>query len=220
MWRDLYFFCAREFGVYLRRLSTFSHYLLFFCVVVFLFIFAMGSELAGENEVVVAVIWAAFILSVIIFVPNLYGTDYSDGSLEQVFLIGRGFASFILSKLLFLWAFSVVPIVVLAPLILYALGNVDQLYMERLLVGMLLGSPVVVLLSSVMASITLAMNRNVELIGILMFPLLLPVLIFSILWTLSGEAWVLQILVSLLIFTLPVTVWGTFCGLTHAIRNN
>ena len=109
---------------------------------------------------------------------RLFANDYQDGTLEQLLLTPQPLFLVVLGKTLAHWIVSEVPLVLIAPLV----GMQFDLGRETLLilfVSLLVGTPVLSLIGSVGAALTLGLRGGGVLISLLVLPLYIPALIFG-----------------------------------------
>jgi heme exporter protein B len=109
---------------------------------------------------------------------RLFANDYHDGTLEQLLLTPQPLFLVVLGKTLAHWIASEVPLVVIAPLVGLQFDlEGDTLWI--LVASLLLGTPVLSLIGSVGAALTLGLRGGGVLISILVLPLYVPALIFG-----------------------------------------
>jgi len=109
---------------------------------------------------------------------RIFENDYHDGTLEQMLLTPQPLYLVILGKVLAQWLVSEVPLVLIAPL----LGVQFDLSPNTLLilfVSLLIGTPVLSLIGSIGAALTLGLRSSSVLIALLILPLYIPALIFG-----------------------------------------
>jgi heme exporter protein B len=153
---------------------------------------------------------------------RLFANDYQDGTLEQLLLTPQPLYLVVLGKVLALWLVSGVPLALLSPVIgiQFGLGSNTLIV---LVVSLLLGTPVLALIGSVGAALTLGLRGGGVLISILVLPLYIPVLIFgagavdaSILG--SGVEANLSLLGALLALSLIFAPWATAAALRISLE--
>ena len=112
------------------------------------------------------------------FARAVFANDYQDGTLEQLLLTPQPLFLVVLGKTLAHWIVAEVPLVLIAPLV----GVQFDLSRETLWIlfaSLLLGTPVLSLIGSVGAALTLGLRGGGVLISILVLPLYIPALIFG-----------------------------------------
>ncbi len=170
VWRDLILAWRRRADA----LST----VIFFVIVVSLFPLSIGPESALLRSIAPGVVWVAALLASMLSLPRLFGNDYQDGTLEQLLLSPQPLFIVVIGKVLAHWITSELPLVLISPLlgIQFGLSN-DSLVV--LVIGLFLGTPVLSLIGSVGAALTLGLRGSGVLISLLVLPLFIPVLIFG-----------------------------------------
>jgi len=152
--------------------------LFFFIIVASLFPLGIGPETQLLRSVAPGVVWVAALLASMLALGRLFSNDYHDGSLEQMLLTPQPLYLVVLGKVLAQWLVSEVPLVLIAPLIGVQFGlTSDTLFV--LFVSLLLGTPVLSLIGSIGAALTLGLRGGGVLVALLVLPLYIPVLIFG-----------------------------------------
>jgi len=123
-------------------------------------------------------IWVAALLSSLLALERLFRPDYEDGSLEQWWLGHLPVYGLVVVRLFSHWLITGVPIIVFAPV------AAQMLYLPpdalgTLMISLLLGTPILSLVGGLAAALTLSTNRGSVLLSILVFPLVVPVLVFA-----------------------------------------
>lgn len=170
VWRDLTLAWRRRADV----LST----LFFFIIVVSLFPLGIGPDMRLLRLIAPGVVWVAALLASMLSLGRLFANDYEDGSLEQLLLTPQPLYLIVLGKVLALWIVSGVPLALIAPILGLQFGlSQDTLFV--LVVSLLLGTPILALIGSIGAALTLGLRAGGVLISLLILPLYIPVLIFG-----------------------------------------
>jgi heme exporter protein B len=111
-------------------------------------------------------------------VTNLYAGDFADGSLEQLLLTGHSAVVIAAAKSAAHWTVTGLPLVIAAPLF-GLLFDMRRESLATLALTLLLGTPILSLLGSVGAALTLGLRSAGVLIILLVLPLSIPALIFG-----------------------------------------
>jgi heme exporter protein B len=170
VWRDLTLAWRRRADM----LST----VFFFVIVVSLFPLSIGPETELLRQIAPGVVWVAALLASMLSLGRLFSNDYHDGTLEQLLLTPQPLYLVVLGKTLAHWIVSEIPLVLIAPVV----GLQFDLSRETSLIlcaSLLLGTPVLSLVGSVGAALTLGLRGGGVLISILVLPLYIPALIFG-----------------------------------------
>ena len=169
---------SRDLLLALRNKSDLASALLFFVIVASLFPLSVGPEPALLRTMGPGVLWVAALLASMLGLGRLLGSDYADGTLEQIVLAPQPLGVLIAAKIAAHWLTSGLPLVVVAPV----LGLQYDLAGEALavlMVSLLLGTPVLSLLGAIGAGLTLGLRAANVLVPLLVLPLTVPVLIFG-----------------------------------------
>jgi heme exporter protein B len=124
------------------------------------------------------VIWVAALLSSMLSLARLFAADHADGTLEQLLLGAAPLGVVVAAKALAHWLVSGLPLVVIAPLIALQYDVAAPLY-GVLALSLLLGTPVLSLIGSIGAALTLGLRGGGILLALLVLPLYVPVLIMG-----------------------------------------
>lgn len=161
-----------------RRRSDMLSTVFFFVIVVSLFPLGIGPETQLLRSIAPGVVWVAALLASMLSLGRLFANDYQDGSLEQLLLTPEPLSLVVLGKVLAHWIVAEIPLVLIAPLV----GAQFDLSRDTLLVlfvSLLIGTPILSLIGSVGAALTLGLRGGGVLISILILPLYIPALIFG-----------------------------------------
>ena len=161
-----------------RRRSEVLTALFFFVVVVSLFPIGIGPEPALLRRIGPGVLWVAALLATLLGLPRLFAADHADGTLEQMALSSQSFALQMVGKVAAHWLLCGLPLVVLAPVLGLQFGlEADQLGI--LMLSLLIGTPLLSLIGSIGAALTLGVRGGGVLLSLLVLPLFIPALVFG-----------------------------------------
>jgi len=214
VWRDLILAWRRRADV----LAT----LFFFVIVVSLFPLGIGPEAQLLRTIAPGIVWVAALLASMLSLGRIFGNDYQDGTLEQILLTPQPIYLLVLAKVLAHWLVSEVPLVAIAPLLGVQFG-LSQNTLGTIAVSLLLGTPVLSLIGSIGAALTLGLRAANVLIALLVLPLCIPALIFgagaveaSVDGT-NSQPWLL-LLAATLIVSLVFAPWATSAALKISVE--
>jgi heme exporter protein B len=214
VWRDIILAWRRRADV----LAT----LFFFIIVVSLFPLGIGPEPQLLRTIAPGVVWVAALLASMLALGRLFGNDYQDGTLEHLMLTRQPLYLVVLAKVLAQWLVSEVPLVLMAPVLGLQFG-LSQNTLGVMTVSLLLGTPVLSLIGSIGAALTLGLRAANVLVALLVLPLYIPVLIFgagAIETTVSGaepQSYLL-LLSATLVLTLVFAPWATAAALRISVE--
>lgn len=178
----------RDLKLAFRRMSEWANPLLFFIAVSGMFPLALSpdrlamapgeSELFGLQSLGIGVLWMAALLSSLMGLDRLFLNDVEDGSMEQLVLSPTPFLSIVYGKLAAHWVVSLLPLIVIVPLV----GFVYQLSAGAsmtLALALLIATPTLTVLVAIGAALTVNLRGAAAIIGLLVLPLCSPILIFG-----------------------------------------
>jgi heme exporter protein B len=168
----------RDLLLAMRQKSDVLNTLFFFVVVVTMVPLGIGPEPALLRDIAAGVVWVAALLAAILSLPRLFANDYADGTLEQMLLSAEPLQLIVLGKAAAHWLTTGLPLTVMA----VAFGVVFDLNVTAtlvLVVSLALGTPVLSLIGSIGAALTLGLRGGGVLTSLLVLPLYIPVLIFG-----------------------------------------
>lgn len=168
----------RDLLLVMRRKSEVLTALFFFVVVTSLFPLGIGADTALLRKIAPGVIWVAALLSTLLGLQRMFAADYADGALEQIALSPQPMVLLVAGKIIAHWIVCGLPLVILAPIIGIQF-DLDSSSLSILMGTLLLGTPVLSLLGSIGAALTLGVRGGSVLMSLLVLPLYIPVLIFG-----------------------------------------
>lgn len=168
----------RDLTLALRRRSEAINPLLFFILVTALFPLGVGADAALLRAIGPGIVWVAALLAAMLSLESLLKSDYEDGSLELLLMSPHPPSLLVLAKVLAHWLVSGLPLILIAPL-LGLLLDLSGDAIEALLMTLALGTPVLSLIGTIGAALTVGLRRGGMILSLLVLPLYIPVLIFS-----------------------------------------
>lgn len=222
MLRFLIAVIRRDLKLAARRRGDWLTSQFFFVMVVSMFPLGIGPDPVMLSKVAPGVVWVAALLASLLSLSRLFADDHRDGSLEQLLLSPNPPVLLALGKALAHWLIYGIPLLLIAPI----LGVQFALPADAigvLMLSLLIGSPVLSLLGSVGAALTLGLRGGGVLLTLLILPLYVPALIFgagavdSALAGLGAEA-NLSLLAAFMVMTLLVSPWVTSAALKVSIE--
>ena len=214
LWRDLILAWRHRADV----LAT----LFFFIIVTSLFPLGIGPEPQTLQTIAPGIVWVAALLASMLSLGRIFGNDYQDGTLEQLLLTPQPAYLVVCGKVLAHWLVSEVPLVIIAPVLGLQFG-LSENSLLIVVVSLLLGTPVLSLIGSIGAALTLGLRAANVLIALLVLPLYIPVLIFgtgAIQATVNGtgtKPWLL-LLGATLVLAFVFAPWATSAALKISVE--
>ena len=151
---------------------------LFALLTVVLFALALGGDAKSLAPVASAALWLAVLLAGLLALDSLFRGDAEDGSLEQWMLAPVPLWWLVLVRTAMHWVTTALPVIVSVP-VLGELLHLPHAQLPVLLASLLLGTPLLSLLGTVVAALTVGMRRSGILVALLALPLYVPVLVFG-----------------------------------------
>lgn len=169
---------SRDLKLAFRRRSDVFTALFFFIIVISLFPLGVGSDKATLRFIAPGVIWIAALLASMLALEHLFAEDYIDGGLEQIILLPQPLTLFVFGKILAHWLLTGLPLVLISPLVglQYHLTIGEQGVM---MMSLLIGTPILSILGSIGAALTLGLRSGGVLTALLILPLYIPILIYG-----------------------------------------
>ena len=168
----------RDLLLAFRQKSDILQTVFFFLVVITLVPLGVGAETELLRSMAPGITWVAALLAALLSLPRLFAHDYADGTLEQMILSPDPLPVIVLAKAFAHWLTTGIPITAFAAVsgLMFDLqGGVTA----ALVASLLIGTPVLSLLGSVGAALTLGLRSGGVLTSLLVLPLYIPVLIFG-----------------------------------------
>ncbi|MEP1213850.1 MAG: heme exporter protein CcmB [Marinobacter sp.] len=169
---------VRDLKTAFRQPQDLLNPLLFFVMVVTLFPLGVSPEVSFLQQAGGGILWVAALLSVLLSLDHLYRHDFDDGTLEQLVLQPQPLFLLVLAKSLAHWVLTGLPLVLLAP-VLGIMVHLEGNSVAVLCLTLLIGTPVLSLIGSIGAALTLGLRSAGVLLSLLIIPLYIPVLIFG-----------------------------------------
>lgn len=205
-----------------RQKSDVLQTVFFFLVVITLVPLGVGAETELLRSMALGIVWVAALLAALLSLPRLFAHDFADGTLEQMVLSPDPLPVIVLAKAFAHWLTTGVPITVFASLAA-VMFDLKAEVAAVLVFSLLIGTPVLSLLGSVGAALTLGLRSGGVLTSLLVLPLYIPVLIFG-----AGAAGAVAVAVSpaayllitgaLSLFALAIAPWASAAALRIALE--
>ncbi len=168
----------RDLLLAMRRRADVLTTLIFFVMVVSLFPLGVGPETDMLRKMAPGVLWVAALLASMLSLGRLFSADYLDGTLEQMLLAPQSLSVLVLGKMASHWMVSGLPLVLMTP-VLGLQFDMSVQAIGVLMLGLLLGTPILSMIGAIGAALTLGLRGGGVLLSLLVLPLCIPVLIFG-----------------------------------------
>lgn len=174
------FWCIlrRDLTLAMRRRTDVLTTLFFFIIVVSLFPLGVGTETRVLQILGPGVVWVAALLASMLALERLFAADHDDGTLEQMLLTAQPLSLLVLAKVSAHWVLTGLPLVLIGPLVGMQYHLTDEA-IAIMMLALLLGTPVLSLIGSIGAALTLGLRGGGILLSLLILPLYIPVLVYG-----------------------------------------
>lgn len=212
----------RDLHLALRQSGDTALVLGFFVLAVVLFPFGVGPEPDILGRIAAGILWVAALLAALLSLDRLFQTDYEDGGLDLIMLSPVPLELAVLAKCAAHWVATGLPLVLLSPILAFVV-DLDPGAIPTLVLSLLVGTPVLSLVGSVAAALTLGARRQGVLLSLLVLPLYVPPLVFGAgaveaSATGTGPRADLLILAALSLAALALCPWASAAGLRLALE--
>ena len=167
----------RDLMLAFRDKTDFINSLIFFIIVITLFPLTFGTKSTIVNEIIPGMIWISALLATCLSLETIFRSDFEDGSIEQLTLSRYPLTLLVSAKIFAHWITFGMPLIIISLLMGILLSLSNEIIMA-LFITLVLGTPILSLLGSVMVALTIGL-RGGMLLNLLILPLSMPVLIFS-----------------------------------------
>ena len=150
----------------------------FFLLVATLYPFAVGPDATLLGRTGGGLLWVAALLAALLPIDRLIAPDLEGGMLDQYAVRGLPDESVAAAKILAHWL-SFGPPLMIAALPAAALLRLDGAVIQRIEIGLAIGTPGLAALAFATACLTAGLRGAGALAGLLMLPLAIPLLIFA-----------------------------------------
>jgi len=200
----------REFTLAWRRKSDVMAMLAFFVIVASVFPLGMDPDSRLLRTIAPGVVWVSALLASILGVGRLFGSDYTDGTLEQMLVTPQPLLLIVSGKILAQWLMTGIPLVVISPLLAMQFG-LPAGGTRMLVVSLIAGIPILNLIGAIGASLTLGVRGGGAIVALIVLPLCVPVLVFGA----GGNA---SLIGAVLALTLVFAPWAAASALRIAVE--
>lgn len=162
-----------------RRSQDWLYPVAFFVIVITLFPIAFSPDPVFMQTYLPGCVWIAALFANLLALNNLFATEIEEDQLSQLLISPIPFTLIISIKIAAHWLATSFPLILLTALIGFILEIAGR-SVGLLCLTLLLGSPVILLIGGLALSLTVGLKQQGILLGLILFPLILPILIFGI----------------------------------------
>lgn len=162
----------------LRNPQSWLQGLLFFTLVIFILSFVLAAKQAEYHLLLPLYIWLSALLAQLLAIDALFKQDYLDGSLDLL-LLSEPLPLLVIGKIVPHLLFNLLPLLVIT-FILSLMWQFSFVLTAVLLGSLALGMPILFLLGSLGAALTVSVRSSSVLTGIILLPFYVPALLFAV----------------------------------------
>lgn len=151
---------------------------LFFLTVTILYPFSVGPDIPLLQRTGSGIIWVAAVLAAILPIDRLVAPDRDAGFYDQYAVRGIAEEWVVIARIVAHWLASAPPLL-LATLVAIAIMDIPSEQVSVILTGLLLATPGLASLATMVAAIMAGLRSGSALAGLLFLPLAIPMLIFG-----------------------------------------
>lgn len=153
--------------------------LTFFLTIGVIMPIAIGPNKQLLAELAPAIIWIAALLSSLLGLDRLFISDHEDGTLLGLQHAQISLTTITFAKLIAHWLITALPLILATP-VLAVMLFMDMATFLATILALFLGTPALVALGALGASVAVTLKKGGIIAPILIMPLAMPVLIFGI----------------------------------------
>ena len=168
----------RDLRLALRQGGDTGLVLGFFVLAVILFPLGVGPEPAVLQRVGAGIIWVAALLAALLSLDRLFEADHRDGDLDLLALSELPLELAVLAKCAAHWIVTGLPLALASPF-LAIFVDLEPVAILILFLSLLIGTPALSLIGSMVAALALGARRQGVVLPILVLPLYVPPLVFG-----------------------------------------
>ncbi|MCR9191640.1 MAG: heme exporter protein CcmB [Gammaproteobacteria bacterium] len=168
----------REWCIQMRQKKSWANSLVFFGMVMVFFPLTLPVDPQLHRTIAPGVVWIAVLLSNLLSAERLFQADYDEGVLELWLVSGQPLSVFVLAKVVVHWGLNLLPLLGLSPVIAMLFG-LDAREVVVLGLSLVVGTPVIMLLSAFAAAFGTTLKQKGVLMGLVLLPLTVPIMILG-----------------------------------------
>ena len=196
---------------------------IFFLLIMTLFPLGLNPDPKLLTLISPAIIWVGILLSTLLSLDKLFRLEFEHHMIEQWLLSPIDFRVFILIKLISHWCISILPLILLLPLISIGL-HLSVYTTEVLLLTIVLATPSLSFIGAIFSALTISLRQTGLLLALLVLPFYIPILIFAasaVSNAIAGLAVApqLALLGAILCLTLPLAPLATSAALRIGVSS-
>ncbi len=153
--------------------------LLFFAIFLTICAIGLGGTFSRITPLAPSLFWLAIILSALLSVTTIFGSDVQDGSLTQIRLSGVSMFALCVAKAVTFICISILPLLLILPFAAYGFA-LNGPAITGLCLSVIIAAPAIAAYGVFAGALTLSRGSGHYLIILITVPLLVPIVIFAI----------------------------------------
>jgi heme exporter protein B len=174
LWQQM----RREWVLQLRQKKSWVNSWLFFAMILLFFPMTIPADPQLDRIIVPGLVWVALLLANILAAERLFQSDYDEGAIELWLVSGQPLTVFIIAKIIVHWGLTIIPVLGVIPMVAL-LFHLPIYATLALIASLLCGTLPIILLSALAAAYSTASQQKGILMGLVILPLILPILILG-----------------------------------------
>ena len=180
LWRQTWAVLMKDLTVEWRTRQAFNAMLFFAVLVLFMFSFALGPQMARQRDLAAGLLWLAFVFTGLLGLGRTFQVEQDNHCLEGFILVSRTCIAMYIGKVLATVVF-LVHVGGMILVLLAVLYNIDLWrHVPALVLVMGLGTVGFAAVGTLYAAITVHIRAREILLPLLLLPIMVPVLLASV----------------------------------------
>lgn len=183
LWQQM----RREWTLQIRQKKSWANSLLFFAMILLFFPMTIPADPQLDRIIVPGLVWVALLLANLLAAERLFQVDYDEGVVDLWLVSGHPLTVMICAKVVVHWGLTLLPLLGLIPVV-GLLFHMPIMAACALAESLLCGTLPIILLSALAAAYSTVIAQKGVLMGLLVLPLILPILILGAATTTAAMA--------------------------------
>ncbi len=168
----------REWTLCRRQWHKIAHAGLFFLLMMVILPLCLPANTTLLHAIVPGYLWLSVLFALLLSAEGMFQHDHDEGVIELWLLSNQPMSVFMVAKLLVFWFITIVPILLMCPLLglLFALNSMEIM---QLMLGLFLGTPAMLCLCALASVLGMGVRQKSVLMGLIVLPLVIPLIIFG-----------------------------------------
>ena len=172
-------YLKNELRLSIRNINDSYLLLFFFIISVLMFPFGISAKMSVLQSISVGIIMVYALFATVLSLPKIFNDDYLDATIETLISSNIDLNNYILAKIINNWIMTGLPFIIVTPLLALFL-NMDFALLPIFLITMTVMTILLNVIGVIGASLILGAKNSGILISVLVLPLFIPILIFSV----------------------------------------